>query len=167
MMVIPLNKLKEGVYEFRAASSAAGLGIDEDVFTADISTVITVDKRGLNYYIIIRSETAATFCCDRCLEKFDMEIKNKSRILYTKDESLVDSISKEKEDVRFIKPADIEIDFSNDIKQFLMLEVPYKKLCDEECRGLCTKCGQNLNLGKCDCGDDYIDPRWEKLKDLK
>ena len=166
-MVIPLNKLKDGVHEFRATSCAAGLGIDEDVFAADISTVITVDKRGLNYYIIIMSETAATFCCDRCLEKFDMEIKNKSRILYTKDESLVDSISKEKEGVRFIKPDDIEIDFSDNIKQFLMLEVPYKKLCDEECRGLCAKCGQNLNLGKCDCGDDYIDPRWEKLKDLK
>ena len=166
-MVIPLKNLKDGVHEFRGTSSAGRLGIDEDVFAGDIFTDITVDKRGFNYHIVIESRSAGTFCCDRCLEQFEMEIKNKSRILYTGDKSLVDTMSKEKEDVRFIKPDDIEIDFSDDIKQFLLLEIPYKKVCKEECKGLCAKCGQNLNLGQCDCEDEYIDPRWENLKGLK
>ncbi len=166
-MVIPLKNLKEGVHEFRGTSSAGKLGIDANVFTGDIFTVITVDKRGLNYYLIIKSESAGTFCCDRCLEQFKIDIKNKSRIVYTGDESLVDTMSEEKQDIRYICPDDIDVDFSDDIKEFLLLEIPYKKVCREECKGLCTKCGQNLNLGQCNCKDEYIDPRWEKLKGLK
>jgi uncharacterized protein len=47
------------------------------------------------------------------------------------------------------------------------MAVPMKALCDEDCAGLCQKCGQNLNQGKCDCPAEEIDPRWAKLNELK
>jgi uncharacterized protein len=42
-----------------------------------------------------------------------------------------------------------------------------KALCDDDCAGLCSKCGQNLNKGKCECPAEDTDPRWAKLTELK
>ncbi|TDT61617.1 YceD family protein [Fonticella tunisiensis] len=48
----------------------------------------------------------------------------------------------------------------------LILSVPLKFLCSEECKGLCPKCGKNLNFESCNCEKDDIDPRFAALKDL-
>jgi uncharacterized protein len=42
-----------------------------------------------------------------------------------------------------------------------------KKLCSEDCKGLCPSCGKNLNDGPCNCAEEIIDPRWELLQKLK
>lgn len=47
----------------------------------------------------------------------------------------------------------------------ISLSLPYRFLCREDCKGLCPKCGKNLNLGPCGCPAD-IDPRLEKLQSL-
>jgi uncharacterized protein len=44
--------------------------------------------------------------------------------------------------------------------------VPTQVLCRDDCKGLCAKCGANLNLADCDCEDKEIDPRWAELKRL-
>jgi len=51
-------------------------------------------------------------------------------------------------------------------EQFL-LTLPVKPLCGEECRGLCGRCGQNLNLGPCGCPEDEGDPRLAALRNIK
>lgn len=43
------------------------------------------------------------------------------------------------------------IELSDDFRESLLLEIPFRVLCSEDCEGLCPKCGQNLNDGKCDC----------------
>lgn len=47
-----------------------------------------------------------------------------------------------------------------------MLALPVSPLCREECKGLCPKCGLNLNLGSCSCQDDAADPRLAALRGL-
>ncbi len=49
----------------------------------------------------------------------------------------------------------------------LLLNISSKYLCSDDCRGLCSKCGKNLNDGDCDCDFFEIDERWEKLKNFK
>ena len=51
------------------------------------------------------------------------------------------------------------------LNSFLM-NVPGKFLCKEDCKGLCPQCGQDLNLGDCDCDNDTFDPRWAALKEI-
>lgn len=52
-----------------------------------------------------------------------------------------------------------EIDILAMLAQQVILSVPVKRLCSEECRGLCPTCGQNLNKGQCSCRDrDYESP---------
>jgi uncharacterized protein len=49
----------------------------------------------------------------------------------------------------------------------LQLNVPMKPLCREDCKGLCPKCGADLNAGACSCGEIKADPRWAALASLK
>jgi uncharacterized protein len=59
------------------------------------------------------------------------------------------------------------LDLTEAVRQYFLLAIPMKALCKKDCAGLCSTCGKNLNLGKCDCPPDNIDPRWAKLADLK
>jgi uncharacterized protein len=60
-----------------------------------------------------------------------------------------------------------EIDLKEVVREQILLAVPIQIFCREDCKGLCPKCGANLNLVNCNCSDDEIDPRWAALKSLK
>ena len=57
-----------------------------------------------------------------------------------------------------------------DVEQLLYNEIlvgwPMKVLCSEDCKGICSVCGQNLNEGSCDCEDTSLDPRMSVIRDL-
>ena len=52
------------------------------------------------------------------------------------------------------------------VEELIISEIPFNALCGEDCKGLCSMCGSDLNTGVCGCREDNIDPRWEKLKQL-
>src|SRR5690554_5309290 len=58
------------------------------------------------------------------------------------------------------------IDLTPIVREQLLMAIPMKALCREDCRGLCPLCGQNLNVGTCDCHVDERDPRLAGLRDL-
>lgn len=47
------------------------------------------------------------------------------------------------------------------------LSLPLRPLCHPECRGLCPRCGRNLNRSSCDCAGESIDLRWAPLDGLR
>ena len=59
-----------------------------------------------------------------------------------------------------------EFDLLGLIKEQIVLNVPMKLLCNEECKGICPKCGTDLNINKCNCSLTEVDSRLEILKDL-
>ena len=67
--------------------------------------------------------------------------------------------------VHFVGQA-MHADISAVVRQTIILEVDLKPLCSEDCKGLCTQCGKDLNKGVCDCQDEEIDERWAALKDV-
>ncbi len=58
------------------------------------------------------------------------------------------------------------LDLTEAIRQYAVLAIPMKPLCQENCTGLCPTCGHNFNLGPCDCPQQEIDPRWSGLHKL-
>ena len=52
------------------------------------------------------------------------------------------------------------------LTECLELSLPFRFLCSEDCKGLCPKCGKNLNDGPCDCEEKEVDPRLEPLSRL-
>ena len=59
-----------------------------------------------------------------------------------------------------------EIDVNDIILNSFLMNVEGKYLCSEDCKGLCSRCGKDLNLGDCGCDEDNIDPRWAKLAEI-
>ena len=58
------------------------------------------------------------------------------------------------------------LDMDEQLREQLEMEFPMRFLCREDCKGLCPKCGKNLNEGECDCDHTEIDPRMEPLRKL-
>lgn len=66
----------------------------------------------------------------------------------------------------YILLSDMVLDLKELCYTEVILRLPTKHLCKEDCKGLCAKCGANLNEGDCDCPKTEIDPRLEALKSL-
>ena len=58
------------------------------------------------------------------------------------------------------------LDLAPLVRELSLLAIPMQVICQEECKGICVQCGQNLNEGQCDCEFDDVDPRLAKLQTL-
>ncbi len=97
--------------------------------------------------------------CDRC--GCDAAIKHTVLV----DKSLATSIEGEESDTILLVP-DMKLDLDEFLYTEVIVSLPMKHLCSNECKGVCLKCGKNLNEGKCDCPEKEIDPRLQALADL-
>lgn len=98
--------------------------------------------------------------CDRCAEPVNQLMQ------FSIDKILVQSLQNEddnEETYLIVKNSTLNLDEL--IEEEIILFTPSKILCSDECKGLCPKCGKNLNTEKCDCKKD-IDPRMEALLQL-
>lgn len=98
--------------------------------------------------------------CDRCADDFKRD--------YSFDISKVvvsNLVNEEDDDEYIIADADNKVDLDDCIYQEIQLFLPQKMLCSDDCKGLCPKCGKNLNKEKCDCKKD-VDPRMAALLQL-
>lgn len=107
--------------------------------------------------------------CDRCLKGFESCFKSFFEVHYRPqcEENPAeegDSPEEQQEIVYF--DGDI-LDIADQIRQTVLLSVPMRALCREECRGLCGGCGRDLNVESCQCQEPPSDPRWEALRKLK
>ena len=66
----------------------------------------------------------------------------------------------------YIEIVDGMLDIETVSAEQLMMEFPVKELCSDDCRGLCSKCGKDLNTGECGCEKKEIDPRLAILQKL-
>ncbi|HOW56861.1 MAG TPA: DUF177 domain-containing protein [Smithellaceae bacterium] len=120
--------------------------------------------------IIIRGKIAAILdiCCSRCLENVSLPLN--SDFSYT----LVPFRLETEEELE-LSADDLEISYYRgdiiDLEPLLyeqiILQIPIKALCSEECRGLCPRCGINLNNASCSCHAEFIDERLAVLKNFK
>ncbi len=164
-MKIKLFGLTEGEHVVDEDVLPESLGIDREEITRPIHASIRIDKRGGNYYIKIFTATEGSFLCDRCLEPFERELTGEVMLVYTENEELF--AEGEEEDLRLVSKSGDEIDLSSDERDAVLLTIPIKRLCREECKGLCPACGANRNNTSCACTAARPDPRWDALRKLK
>ncbi|MBN2009573.1 DUF177 domain-containing protein [candidate division KSB1 bacterium] len=171
-MIIQLTKLHEGSnlvpYEHTTATLELESldGFDGVAFPHTIEIRTDIQKVNHQYFVNVNIITTAQMICDRCLETFDKSINEKFRLIYAVETFPIDPNETEGE-FRTLDTDAINIDITADIREALLLMIPMKTLCSEECRGLCPQCGTNLNKEGCNCSNDQIDPRWEALSKLK
>lgn len=100
--------------------------------------------------------------CDRCLKPVDTPVVLDFSRTVLAPELLTDE--DEKQDQLFVEEYDLNAE--NLLSEELQISWPCKVLCKEECKGICTKCGQNLNEGSCECDDFVPDIRFANLMDI-
>jgi len=105
--------------------------------------------------------------CGRCLGVFGqpLPLKLEDEVLLTADPSTGAALPWSGEDGAFVINGNHEIDLSEVVRQYILLGLPMKPLCREDCAGLCPSCGHNLNLGPCGC-PSVVDPRFAELVKL-
>ena len=117
----------------------------------------------INLSGMIRIEAILNFSvehsCDRCLTSFT----NHYEIPLSDEIALVNS---EREIDEYIPYSNNRVDLSEAIYKCIFSEMGIKNICKPDCKGLCGKCGADLNNGICNCSDEDIDPRLLKLKEL-
>lgn len=96
--------------------------------------------------------------CDRCTEAFTREFR------IPVEHILVTSLNQE-DNEDFVLLDNYQLKFDDLLEADILLELPSKNLCREDCRGLCPLCGKNLNDGACGCQAKAVDPRLEVLKE--
>jgi uncharacterized protein len=108
--------------------------------------------------------------CVRCLEPFRLDLAEALDLLFlpssANDGSSDEEHELKDEDLAVSFYRDDEIDLSQLIREQLYLALPMKPICRADCAGLCPACGANLNLTRCDCTRESVDPRLASLKAL-
>ncbi len=161
-MIIELKKLFEN--EGTALPLAAQVDLSdieqrgEKLFVAPVS----VSGEFRNKLGVVSLVATARFTyrapCDRCAEPVEKQFS------VPIEHCLVSELNNEDND-DFLVVENFKLDVDELIRTDVLLSLPNKYLCKEDCKGLCTKCGANLNLGACGCAKE-VDPRLASLLDL-
>ncbi|MDA8233741.1 MAG: DUF177 domain-containing protein [Clostridia bacterium] len=101
--------------------------------------------------------------CGRCLKNFTAAVETELEVEYC-HASEVREEDREREEFEVFEGN--SIDLTERVTESLYLAIPMKALCSEDCQGMCPQCGQDLNLGKCGCETDKVDPRMKVLEKL-
>ena len=101
--------------------------------------------------------------CARCLDTIDLILEPEVNLILL-PEYLT---HEEDEDIDYETYKGDEIDLGGYLRELIAMSLPIKVLCVEECKGLCPNCGVNLNLEECSCKDNWVDPRFAVLRNLK
>ena len=98
--------------------------------------------------------------CDRCVAEFDRDID------FPIDVVLVTEFANEENEDEWVFPLEGDsADLDDIVRTVFVLNLDSKLLCKEDCKGLCYRCGTNLNEGPCNCQKE-LDPRFAALKQL-
>ena len=98
--------------------------------------------------------------CDRCASAFDRKVEMPIDVV------LVTELANEENEDEWVFPLEADAaDLEDIVRTVFVLNMDSKLLCKEDCKGLCCKCGKNLNDGPCDCQKE-LDPRFAALKQL-
>ncbi len=130
--------------------------------------MLRVDKVGSEVFIRGEVKTEIGLQCGRCLRNFSSGIAAGINVVYHPVEELKGEerheIKGDELDTGFYKGE--ELDLQELILEQILLSVPMKPLCSESCKGICPKCGTDLNVDMCACESREPDARLAVLKKL-
>ena len=161
-MIIAIRDLKEGINEFEQIVPSKYYKLpDSECYPNLISLKIFVDRLENLFRFKISVSTDAVFSCDRCLESYKSDFNETIEQFYQLGQSELES-----DEIEYLPANSKEIDIGKTIHDVFILNRPIQLLCKKDCKGLCVNCGINLNEKSCNCHQDEIDPRFEKLRSL-
>ncbi len=113
--------------------------------------------------------TRVEIACARCLEPVVQDVARNFDLLYRplgadagREET---SVSGTEAEISYYEGEGLLLE--DVLREQVLLAVPLKAICRQDCKGLCPQCGANLNVTKCSCAEPVEDLRWAALKDIR
>lgn len=136
------GKIEKTVVDYNCSA------IDDLVRSARLSLHYVASKAGDEFLLRGSVSGCLVVNCGKCLKDFEIQLDS---MAFTQS----------------YEPSTLAIDVDDEARQTLLLNIPLHPVCSHNCKGLCAKCGVNLNESKCNCRhEEKTDARWEKLKEL-
>jgi len=156
------------VVALTVAAGAIDLEIDGTTLKRDIEFEGSTERIAEKAHLRGRISTETEVECTRCLEPVtkSLEIGFDDVFVDPADEPVADEIAVTGADLDESIAIDGKIDVAEVIREQIILALPEQTFCRADCKGLCPKCGENLNLIDYNCTESEIDPRWAALKNL-
>jgi uncharacterized protein len=136
------------------------------VHDAHIAGELTRGSRGVD--LSGRFDATVRALCSRCLEPFEVPLASEFFLTLTPEpvEMATGENQMNEDDVSLFHAPEGRVDLVGVVTEQIYLGLPLKPICDEGCRGLCPRCGVNLNQSTCECPKEEIDPRLAPLLEL-
>lgn len=170
-MIVDVTTLKDAQTQFDFSTSPAEIDLEDE--TAKLKDVVKVEAKLTKGIAQIDVEGRISgkieVECNRCLQPVETNLE------FPFDAAFVTAENYTQEKEAQLRVDDLEvavfegdkIDLTELVREQILLNLPTQIFCHEDCKGLCQKCGANLNLIDCNCKEEKIDPRWSALKKLK
>ncbi|NWG02373.1 MAG: DUF177 domain-containing protein [Syntrophaceae bacterium] len=142
--------------------------IDFD-FESPLQSEVKVKKVGRSILITGKVETTLQLQCTRCLKKFFYPLSSRFELSLhpLKEAPSEEEVELGREDMESSFFEGGEIHLSEIACEQVLLDIPYQPICQEGCKGLCSVCGQDLNLSTCQCVKEKWTSGFSVLKKLK
>ena len=170
---VPFSEIPEHGAEYEINDSS---WFPEDVIEQDASAPVTVfirlSKKSDNRIELKGSlQTSVLLECDRCLRQYPFQVNSPMQLVLEVTDRTehwrlqdIETTRAELETIVLNKPI---VDLAELLRQQLFLALPEKRLCMDECSGLCPQCGADLNERKCSCSKKGSNSPFAVLKTLK
>jgi len=162
-MILKIANLSEGIHELFFDGKPEEIGLPEP-FTNSYKLQVKMEKRHSQIVLDGSLVLEAKFVCDRCINEFTEQLESRFRHVYLFGKMEVEN---ENDSITYLSFDADKIDISKELFDYAETAIPLKKICSEDCKGLCSHCGKNLNEGSCGCSTEKLDDRWFPLQQLK
>ncbi len=171
-MRIEVEKLTGPGEEFAHAYAEGELLLYEDAARLRGGTTVSgrASRKGDEVRLSGRIRAEVEVACDRCLRPvvlpLELEFKESFTPLSAEpgrgEETVLQAA-----DLNFSVYEGDSVDVDDLVREQVLLALPARAVCTEQCQGLCPECGADLNAETCSCPGDETDPRWAGLAELK
>ena len=125
-------------------------------------------RKGKQLFLNGRLSARAQVDCDRCLKSVEVPVRTTFSLQYVtaQEYEWAHAAELEESDLALSVFDGEAIDIDEIVREQVLLAVPSRSLCREDCKGFCPVCGADRNLKECGCRNEDSDPRWAGLKEL-
>ena len=180
-MRLELKDIKDGILKQQLSFAADEFPVlremmqhDEAQFSQPISFELRLQKSGQLIEVDGRLSTSVDLSCGRCLQSYEKRLRGDFAFTFTPyvpDEASSEDAEVEVEldtdELGLVYYKDETLDLLTPLQDQLVMALPISPVCQDDCQGLCSECGCNLNTDSCDCVKKPFNSKFSALAGLK
>jgi uncharacterized protein len=171
-MRIEVENLKERAEPFSHSYAHGEVELEDEGarLVSDAEVEGSASRKGEEVRVRGKIVTEVELLCDRCASparaplEVEFDARFIPRMVAASDAENVELLA---DDLGLAAYEGDSVDVDELVREQILLALPSRNLCREDCKGLCPKCGSDLNAGACSCEQGETDPRWAALADWK